>query len=141
MCPRGTSRDPGEVAVRFKLSIPPDSKVAGIVHDVALRIGQEHGFTPRQAESMARAVDEAVAEGFYEPPPDSRVDLCFRCEADRMEIGVFYPAPMRLGDGRGRRNERDGVAASSGMDVEQHFERGMVHHRLVRRRPCRRGKS
>ncbi len=126
--------------MRFKLSIPPDPKVAGIVHDVALRIGHEHGFTAREAESMARAVDEAVAEGLYQPTPDSRVDLCFRCEADRMEIGVYYPAPERLGDGRAHREERAG-AAGSGMDVEQHLERGMVHHRLIRRRPCRRGKS
>jgi hypothetical protein len=125
--------------VRFKLSIPPDPKVAGIVHDLALRIGQEHGFTAREAESMARAVDEAVAEGFYEPPSDGRVDLCFRCEADRMEIGVFYPAPGGLGDRRARRPDAGG--AGLGLDVEQHLERGMVHHRLVRRRPCRRGKS
>jgi hypothetical protein len=55
-----------------------------------------------------------------------------------MEIGVFYPAPARLGERRAHPHDAEAAAMDS---VEQHLERGMVHHRLVRRGPCARGKS
>ncbi len=122
----------------FKLSVPLDSRLVGIVHDVALRIGHEHGFAPRDAESIARAVDEAVAEGLHQPAPDATVDLSFHSDARRIEIGIFYPAPSGLRDLALRHGRPQSEAVQTMDSVEQHLERGMVHHRLTRRLPARR---
>jgi hypothetical protein len=121
----------------FKLSVPPDTRLVGIVYDLALRIGQEHGLAVRDAESIARVVDEAVAEGIRQSPSEGRVDLSFRTDAARIEISVFYPLPAGIGRGAAVQ-ARPPRAAAEVMDiVEQRLEGGMVHHRMVRNLPGR----
>jgi hypothetical protein len=125
--------------VLFKLSVPLETKLVGLVHDVAMRIGHERGLPARDAESIARAVDEAVTEAMLQPVPGGRVDLRFHCDDLQMEIGVFYPAPPGL-SARGRALRPRAGAGEATAGSEQLVEQGIVHHRLTRRlpKPCRR---
>jgi hypothetical protein len=77
--------------IRLSLTVPCDTRIRQVAHQVSLRIAEYIGFAPGEAEDVARAVEEAT-DGVLDQP-DCRyagVELTFMTTETLMEIRIRY---------------------------------------------------
>jgi hypothetical protein len=116
--------------------MPTDARLLGVVHDLTMRVAESNGFGVAESEAITSAVDEASTEAMQQHPLErGLVDIRYQTRGQRLEIGVYYPCPVR----RCTPPSAKDLAAASGM--ERGKAEGTVYHRLVRDLPPRERKT
>lgn len=121
----------------FKLTIPTDGRLLGVVHDLTRRVAETNGFGVAESAAITSAVDGASNEAMQQHPLEGGlVDIRYQTRGQHLEIGVYYPCPLVP---RTPPSAKDLAAAANGM--ERGKAEGTVYHRLVRDLPPRERKT
>jgi hypothetical protein len=120
----------------FKLTIPTEARMLGIVHDLTVRVAEASGFGVAEADAIGRAVDGASTEAVQEHPLGrGLVDIRFHTRDQQLEIGIFYPCPAGTRTPGSIKTGAAGAGGPGADEMARRFEEGTVYHRLVRDLP------
>jgi hypothetical protein len=120
----------------FRLRIPAETRLLGVVHDLTLKVAESNGYAPGEAQTISRAIDEAAAEAAAQHPrAHDCLDVRYCTSGQRLEVGVFF-YPCRAE--QRRREKEAGSAGQATAPADDAPDEGVVYHRLVRPLPRKR---